>query len=143
MREETIKNAFIMGKLDCHKIKKEDGNALEIQKNQGERMGGQARLVVWGEKPKRKTFEQILREAEMRVHQQAEDEVNDIKETLSKGKINVCANRIAKSITHQVRGGATVEGGNEQWGGVVTGICMMKNPFIKVVKKKKKKKKKV
>lgn len=44
-------------------------------------------------------------------------------------------NRIAKSITHDER-----EIG--EWEGPISGITLIKNPFIKVAKKKKKKKKK-
>ena len=46
------------------------------------------------------------------------------------------ANKIAKSITFEER---ELPG---EWGGIVTGMGMVKNPFIKVAKKKKKKKKK-
>ena len=59
-----------------------------------------------------------------------------MKATFAKEKIGLGLNRIARSITYNER---ELPG---EWGGIVTGLGMIKNPFIKVAKKKKKKKKK-
>lgn len=61
----------------------------------------------------------------------------DVKETFAKNKVQFQANRIAKSITYHV--GQSID---EEFGGIITGMNLPKNPFIKVTKKKKKKKKK-
>ena len=55
---------------------------------------------------------------------------------MAKIGVGMPANKIAKSITFEER---ELPG---EWGGIVTGMGMVKNPFIKVAKKKKKKKKK-
>ena len=89
-----------------------------------------------GLKPKRRGFEDILKEAEERVIREADEEVRGVKESLAKGGVGVGANRIARSITFEER---ELPG---EWAGVVTGLGMVKNPFIKAAKKKKKKKKK-
>ena len=63
-RDDLIKNAFLTGKLSCH------------LKPSAEDVKGKAEkgvLPVYGEKPKRKNFEEILREAEERVVREAEE----------------------------------------------------------------------
>lgn len=93
-------------------------------------------MTAVGVKPKQKRFQDILKEAEERVIFEAEDEVSGIKNSLAKIGVGMPANKIAKSITFEER---ELPG---EWGGIVTGMGMVKNPFIKVAKKKKKKKKK-
>lgn len=92
-------------------------------------------LVRRGENPKKKTFEEILKEAEERVVRESEGEIEGVKEAFSKNKISFGVNRIAKSITYEERE-------ISEWEGAVSGMTMLKNPFIKVAKKKKKKKRK-
>lgn len=61
-----------------------------------------------------------------------------VKEFFAKNKISIGANRIARSITYNDK--ELPEG--DRFTGLITGMTMLKNPFIKVAKKKKKKKKK-
>ena len=122
-RQELIKNNIISSKLDTHIL---GAHSSEDKLERG--------MTVKGENPKKKTFEDILREAQERVLRDAEQQVDGVKQAFAKNKISVAANRIAKSITHYDRE-------IEDWqGGVITGMGMIKNPFIKVAKKKKKKK---
>ena len=58
------------------------------------------KLVSVAPKPKKKTFEEILREAEEKVQIDAQDEIADIKEKLTVNKITLGANKIAKSLTY-------------------------------------------
>lgn len=56
VREELIKNSFLTGKLSSHIGPYGDASKRE-----------KGTLVAIGEKPKKKTFEEILREAEEKV----------------------------------------------------------------------------
>jgi len=60
-----------------------------------------------------------------------------VKEVLAKNKVGIGANRIARSITYNEK-----ELPSEPFIGHITGMAMIKNPFIKPAKKKKKKKSK-
>jgi hypothetical protein len=60
-----------------------------------------------------------------------------VKEAFAKNKISIGANKIAKSISYQGK-----EPEDEPFGGLISGMTLLKNPFIKAAKKKKKKKKK-
>lgn len=123
-REHVIKNSLLNGQIKAH-------NAITQQ----EGVFNEVSLVRRGENPKKKTFEEILKEAEERVVRESEGEIEGVKEAFSKNKISFGVNRIAKSITYEERE-------ISEWEGAVSGMTMLKNPFIKVAKKKKKKKRK-
>ena len=65
------------------------------------------------------------------------DEVDDVKEKLTRNNIALNANKIKKSLTYHMN-----EVEEMEFVGQITGKNMLNNPFFKVAKKKKKKKKK-
>lgn len=69
-REELIKNAFISGKISSHVKKYEPGTTLSIP-SEFNIVG--ASLGAHADPPKKKTFEQILREAEEKVIRESYD----------------------------------------------------------------------
>lgn len=70
------------------------------------------------------------------MQREAYEEVLVVKEALAKGKVGVGLSRIQRGMTYDER---ELPG---QWAGLVTGMGMANNPFMKAGKKKKKKKKK-
>ena len=133
-RDALIKKAFIAGGIEEHRGDIEAPTTVQSIPSQFNVVG--TSLATQAPKPKKKTFEDIMREAEERVMREAEDEVMAVKETFARNKISIGANKVMKSITY---GGKELEG--EQFEGGITGLDMPHNPFFKVAKKKKKKKK--
>jgi hypothetical protein len=62
------------------------------------------RITSLAERPKKKTFEEILREADERVKEDEMNEILNVKEKFAKSKVPFEANRIAKSVTYHSMG---------------------------------------